>query len=334
MATFYGANDPNFQYIGRVDFSNPELPRFWSPGVTVRAKFEGSSCEIQMNDEVMWGKSHNYITVVIDNQQPQRIKLKEKENKFMVAENLDDKPHTLLICKGTEAGIGYLEFVGISVMKLLKPDVLPARRIEFIGNSITCGAGNDTSVFPCGKGEWYDQNNAYASYGQVTARLLNAQCVQTSVSGIGLIHSCCNMNRIIFDVIDKVNLDKKDSPLWNFSKYQPDVVSIMLGQNDGIQDSAVFCTVYINFINRLRVYYPKATIICVTSPMADEKLVEFLKKSLDAIVANVNQNGDTNVYRYFFSKRFNQGCGDHPNIAEHAEIAQKLSGFIMKVKNW
>jgi lysophospholipase L1-like esterase len=331
---FFGANDPYFQYTGRIDFSNHDLPRFWSPGVYIQARFKGSRCEIQLNDEVLWGKSHNYITVVIDNNQPQRIKLTAKENKLMVADKLSDEPHTLLICKGTEAGIGYLEFVGIRANELLKPDVLPDRRIEFIGNSITCGTGSDVSMMPCGTGEWYDQHNAYLSYGPGTARLLNARWVQTSVSGIGLIHSCCNMDRIISDVIDKVNLNDKKSNLWDFSKYQPNVVTIMLGQNDGIQDSASFSKAYISFINRLRNYYPNATIICLTSPMADEKLLVFMKKMLGSIVITMNSNGDGNVFSYFFSKRFHSGCSDHPDLAEHAEIAKELAAYIKKVKNW
>lgn len=333
VLTFYGANNSNFQYTGRIDFSNPELPRFWSPGVYIQARFKGSSCEIQVNDEVLWGKSHNYIIVVIDNNQPQRIKLTEKENKLKIAKNLDGKLHTLLICKVTEAGIGYLEFVGIRVQKLLNPNALPDHRIEFIGNSITCGTGSDTSVLPCGKGEWYDQHNAYMSYGPTTARLLGARWIQTSVSGIGLTHSCCNMDRVMPDVIDKINLNN-NSITWDFSLYQPDVVTIMLGQNDGIQDSTIFCQAYINFIKRLRGYYPDATIICLTSPMADEKLLAFMKKSLSSVVATMNKNGDQNVSCFFFPKQFNNGCGDHPSLAEHAEIARELSSFIKTVKSW
>jgi hypothetical protein len=333
-SNFYKANNPDFQFTGRIDFSNPELPRFWSPGVYIQARFKGSACEIQINDEILWGKSHNYITVVIDNSNPQRIKLKEKVNKLTVAENLTGESHTLLICKGTEAGIGYLEFAGIKVEKLLKPEPLPGRRIEFLGNSITCGTGSDVSVKPCGEGEWYDQHNAYMSYGPTTSRLLNARWVLTSVSGIGLTHSCCNMDRIMPDVIDKVNLNDKNSGKWDFNKYQPNVVSIMLGQNDGVQDSAFFCQAYVNFIMRLRGYYPEATIVCVTSPMADEKLVAFMKKAITSIVADINKKGDANVYSFFFSKRYHNGCGDHPDLAQHAQIAQELAAFIKKVKNW
>jgi hypothetical protein len=29
---WYTADDPRIQYMGRIDFSNPQLPRFWAPG--------------------------------------------------------------------------------------------------------------------------------------------------------------------------------------------------------------------------------------------------------------------------------------------------------------
>jgi hypothetical protein len=45
-------------------------------------------------------------------------------------------------------------------------------KIEFIGDSITCGFGNDESGLPCGKGQWFDQHNAYFAYGSVAARTL------------------------------------------------------------------------------------------------------------------------------------------------------------------
>ena len=44
--------------------------------------------------------------------------------------------------------------------------------IEFIGNSITCGAAADVSEVPCGSGVDYDQHNAYYAYGPRVARML------------------------------------------------------------------------------------------------------------------------------------------------------------------
>ncbi|MDP4261226.1 MAG: SGNH/GDSL hydrolase family protein [Bacteroidota bacterium] len=330
--SFFAADNSYIQYTGRIDFTNPRLPRFWQPGVYITAKFTGAKCEVILNDEVLWGKDHNYLEIIVDGK-PVRLQTKSKRDTIKVADNLSAGEHRLVICKNTEANIGYLELVGIRCSQLVKPSPQPARKIEFIGNSITCGAGSDLSEIPCGKGAWQDQHNAYLSYGPVTARAVNAQYHLSAVSGIGLMHSCCNMNIIMPQVFDKVSM-RNDTIMWEFNKYQPDLITVCLGQNDGIQDSAAFCDNYISFIKRLRGYYPKAMIICLTSPMADAPLAAFMKKMLTAIVNKEYKNGDKRITSYFFSKQYHNGCDSHPDLAEHQLIAKELIAFIKKKMKW
>src|ERR1019366_5796937 len=108
--------------------------------------------------------------------------------------------------------------------------------------------GMDLSKVPCGKGQWYDEHNAYMSYGARTSRNLNAQWQLTALAGVGLIHSCCGMNVVMPQIFDKVFL-RGDTIKWDFKKYQPDVVTICLGQNDGALDSPLFCSTYVKFID-------------------------------------------------------------------------------------
>lgn len=330
--TTYPANDQRIQYVGRIDFKNPMKPRFWSPAVYVTAKFKGTSCEVMLNDEVLYGTTHNYVEVVVDDRKPFRIQTTGKTNVIKVADNLPAGEHTVTICKDTESGIGYLEFTGIRCDQLLSPPPKPSRKVEYIGDSITCGSSMDLTI-PCGQGQWYDQHNAYMSYGPVTARALNAQYHVSSVSGIGLIHSCCNMTIAMPQVFDKLNL-RTDSGKWDFSRYQPDVVTICLGQNDGIQDSVAYCSAYVKFIKNLRSYYPKADIVCLSSPMADKTLTPVLKKYITAINTYVNKAGDKKVSHYFFSKRYYKGCGTHPDMEEHQQIATELTVYLKQLKGW
>lgn len=330
--SFFASNHPYIQYTGRIDFSNPKLPRFWQPGVYITINFTGESCDVILNDEILWGKNHNYLEIVLDGN-PVRLQTKAKTDTINVGKGLSKGKHTLVICKNTEANIGYIELIGFRCKKLIKPTAKPNRKIEFIGNSITCGASSDMSAIPCGKGVWQDQHNAYMSYGAITARTLNAQYYLSSVSGIGLMHSCCNLDIIMPQVFDKVSM-RNNEILWDFKKYQPDVVTICLGQNDWIQDSAAFCNNYISFTKKLRSYYPNASFILLSSPMADSTLMAFMKKVIIPIERKLNEDGDKKVYHYFYSRSYTGGCDYHPSVEEHKLIAEELTVVIKEIMHW
>jgi len=325
--SFYSADDSMIQYVGRIQNTNPALPRFWMPGVYLKAKFEGNTVSFFLNDEVLYGNVRNYVEIIIDGKLF-RLQTKYVNNKFII-NGLKKGMHTITICKDTESGNGYLEFAGIICKKLLSLPPKPDLKMEFIGNSITCGFGADASEIACGKGRWYDQHNAYMSYGPLTARALNAQWHISAVSGIGMIHSCCNMKILMPQVFDKINMSG-DSLLWNFNEYIPDIVTICLGQNDGIQDSTLFCNAYVDFVKTVRSKYADAKIILLTSPMADTKLRAALKNYLGSIVDYFHKNGDTKLYDYVYEKSYNGGCLAHPNLKEQKEISNLLIAFIKK----
>jgi lysophospholipase L1-like esterase len=330
---FYQADHPYFRYSGRIDFSDAKVPRFWAAGVYIEARFSGTFCEVEVRDEVLWGTSHNYIEVSIDGSEPIRIKLTDKINRITVADNLTEAEHTISITKGTEALIGYLEFIGLRCKKLLPVKKKSSRKIEFIGDSITSGMANYTKEIPCDSGVWYDQHSAWYSYGAITARELNAEYVITSESGIGLIHSCCNKKLTMPEIYDNVSLSQ-DSIAWDFSRFQPDVVTVCLGQNDGIQDSVSFTTAYVRFIQSLRNHYPKTKLVCLTSPMADDKLRALLERYIQGVVAHCQGRGEKNLSAYFFTRQYKNGCGSHPDVEDDKQIAAELTTWLRKEMNW
>lgn len=323
--------DKNIRFVGRIDFRDPLWPRFYQPGIYFEAIFKGKDCRIIVRDQQLWGQNQNYLQVVVDGES-RRIQTTGAIDTIEVASGLPEGRHTLLVCKDTEANIGWLELGGIICNKLLSLPPPPRHKIEFIGNSITCGASADLSGIPCGGGKWHDQHNAYLSYGPVTARALKADWHLSSVSGIGLIHSCCNLDVLMPQVYDNIDM-RGDSLAWNFKNYQPDVVTICLGQNDGIQDADTFCNAYVAFIEKLRFYYPTAQIICLNSPMADESLKADMK-NLSRVVKTMHDKGDLKVDHFFFSGQFNSGCDYHPDIKEHAQIAEALSSLLKAKMNW
>ena len=99
---------------------------------------------------------------------------------------------------------------------------------------------------------------------------------------------------LVFDKISMMN----DTITRDFNKYQSDLVTVFLGQNDGVQDSTAFCNNYISFINQLRSYYHKTTFLLLSSPMADASLKAFMVKTLTAVKNKVNRAGDKKVFTY------------------------------------
>ena len=330
----YYADDKRIQYTGRVDFTEPRLPRFWQPGVSITTKVEGDICDLVIQDEMLWGSNHNYIELVVDGI-ALRMQTKSKRDTINVGQYFmpGKKNHDVQLVKNTEANIGYMEFVAVRCSNLLMPPPKPVRKIECIGNSITCGTGSDMSVVPCGKGKWQDQHNAYMSYGSIMSRSLNAQCHLSAVSGIGLMHSCCNMNIIMPQVFNKISM-RYDTIQWNFKNYQPDVVTVCLGQNDGIQDSVTFCDNYISFLEKLRAYYPGSVFILLSSPMANDNLRNFMKATITSVQQSMKKSGDKKVYTYIFNKQYSSGCDYHPSLDEHKLIAKELTAFVKKVMKW
>lgn len=328
----FSANNSYFQYTGRIDFSNPVIPRFWSAGVYVKAKFRGKGCEVVVNDQILYGNSHNYIEIAIDDQKPFRVQTTDFTNNIKVGGDLSKDDHIITICKDTEAGIGFLEFVGLKCEKLLQLPPRPKRKMEFIGTNITAGADMDRSLYPCNFGEWYGHHNAYMSYGAVTARNLKADFQITAISGIGLLSSCCEIPTMP-KAFNKVNL-RTDSLEWNFSAYQPDVVSICLGESDGVQDSVKFCDAFVTFIGDVRRYYPKADIICLNIPTGDIRLNGVLKRYMVGISDYMNSHGDNKVTTYSISKIYTSGCNNHPDMIDHGLIADELTDYIKTLKKW
>ena len=119
-----------------------------------------------------------------------------------------------------------------------------------------------------------------------------------------------------------------------FKRYQPDAVTICLGQNDGAGDPAGFRDAYVAFIQKIRSQYPRAQILCLTSPMADLSLTAVLRDNLRQVVGRVNKMGDKKVQAFFFYKSYNDGCGDHPDLEQHQLIADELAGYLKSVMGW
>ena len=324
--------DARIRYVDRWDDQFPDRPRLWAAGGYLETRFVGPRCAVLVHDQQLYGQ-HNYLEIAVDDRPPYRIQTKGSEDTIWIRAGNRKETHRLLVCKDTETKIGYVAIRGFLARRLMAPLAAPDRKIECIGNSITCGMGSDLSRIACGAGSWYDQHNAYMSYGPTLARRFHAQWHLSAVSGIGLIHSCCNMRILMPEVYDKVDM-ADDSIPYRFGRYIPDVVTICLGQNDGIQDSAAFCGQYVRFLQRLRHLYPKARLVCCSSPMANPALNGELRRYLKGVRTYMRTRGDSQVYTYFYPHWYHAGCGGHPDMAQQQAMAGELGAFIGKIMHW
>lgn len=332
------ADNPNIQYIGRFDFSNPKTAAFDWAGVYICAKFEGTSCSVRLAD---YG---NEYAVIIDNYAP-RLLTTDTSTVYRIASGLPDSvPHSIMIQKRTEPLVGRGEFLGFILdegKRLLTPDKRPERRIEFIGNSITSGYGVEGDSTGCTFSP--QTENACMSYAAITARALNSDYHLVSFSGRGVVRNYGDPNKVSVDPMPALynRTCFYDSALtWNFSKWVPQAVVINLGTNDfstqPYPDKEVFQSAYTELINRIRKLYPNVTIFCICGPMIEEPCLGYIKEVVQQQQKNAGRYKDVFFIEIPRSKMLDTdwGCDWHPNVFGMNKIAEIIIPVIKLRMNW
>lgn len=299
--------------------------------------FTGSGC--MMFASLSAPGIHNYLQYVVDGVYSKRIRISGNSPQRYEISGLGKGVHTIWIYKATEASTGpvFIKMVSGRNISAVRVSKLPL--IEFIGNSITCGAAADPSEIPCGKGEYHDQHNAYYAYGPRVARALNMNFILSSVSGIGIYRNWNSLSPTMPQVYEHTDFQDDSLRKWDFKRYAPEIVSIALGTNDysngdGIKprlpfDSAVFVNTYIEFVALVKSKYPKARIALLSSPMINGSRREILQHCLMAVKIKTDQKYplDKKIALFFFEPMQARGCGGHPNVEDHAILAKELEPF-------
>ncbi len=335
------ANNKSISYLGRIAVSSDSASFFW-PGSTLKLNFEGTSVQVTMKSKLESG----YFYAIIDHNLATAVKFQSNLEKktISVAKGLSPGAHSLELYKltnNTSENVLYsIEIDGKA--KVLSPDPLPKRKIEFYGNSITAGHGVDRPAGMNDSGAAEHFNNYY-TYAALTARHFNAQYSIIARSGIGIVISW--FPEIMPEIYDRLNPFDPASK-WDFNKYQPDIVVINLFQNDSWltnrpdhpQFKARFGTTkpseefiisaYRNFVSKIREKYPKAQIICALGNMdatgKDSKWPGYIQKAVEQIK-------DKSIQTVFFPYKNTPG---HPTKSEQQAMADQLINFIDKNIKW
>lgn len=333
------SNDSHIHYMGRVDVQADKSMLSW-PGTSLKINFNGTGVKALLKDEY----GQNYYDVIIDGKVSQKLNIDTLKQEYTLAANLPAGEHILELFKITEWDKGktwFYEFNLDANTKLLVTPETKKRKIEFFGNSITCGyavldtTGKDRGTAP------YEDN--YQSYAAITARHFDAEYYCTAKSGIGMLVSWFPL--IMPEMYNRLDATDPQSR-WDFKKFTPDVVVINLFQNDSWlvthpehpEFKARFGTTaptprdivkaYEAFVKTVRATYPKAQIICALGSMDAVRKGSVWPEYIKEAVKNVN---DKQIYTYMFTPKNTPG---HPSVKEQKVMASELIGFIEKTVKW
>lgn len=168
----------------------------------------------------------------------------EEIGEYTLCEGLNEGNHTVMLRRASccsrggfddprglagRTGLVSLTVTGEAPCLLDRP-ADKALKLEFIGDSITCGDAIN-------RVNGQNVEDGTLTYAAFTASLLSADINVMSISGNGCI--CCLFGTPLLDLPDQYlftdNLAKPSKEAlkkWDFARYQPDVVVVNLGTND------------------------------------------------------------------------------------------------------
>lgn len=275
-----------------------------------------------------------------------RITLSKRENHIVLFDSPVEKTVTVRVMKFSEAAFGYAGFTSLELEgDLLSSPEFPATesqlKLEFIGDSITCGYGIE--------GVWEkdtfttQQERPDKAYAFLTAKALGAQVQLCSWSGIGLISNYVDPETIMLPDthwLMQANWPYTDKSLslrlgiepevWDGVGYKPDIVVIHLGTNDiswvrGMEERRLEYTAQLRqLIEAVHRRSPRAKICCCLGIMGEqlnasvEEAVNLFKKDFPNVEAKA----------VLFTQQLEEdgiAADWHPSALTHKKAAELLA---------
>ena len=343
-------SDPAIQYVGRMVKTNPQSYWFSYPGTQVLAAFDGTGLKMLAKPR------SGYFMVEIDQAEAFKIALTgEADSVVTLAAALPQGRHTVRLVYCVEGYEYQPEFRGFLLptgTTMAPAPTLPSRKMEFIGNSITCGYGNE-SVSQHDHFQFATENHYYA-YAALAARQLQAQAYVVARSGIGVYRNYGgprtgtpdnNMPAQYEYTLYAETQQQRQSTAahqqrWDFSQYRPDVVCINLGTNDlstNNYDLDSLHHAYATFLQTVRRNNPQAQIVYLCGSMLGGHELQQARQTLDDVVSEARKRGDSRVHRFDFSPQtgdLGYGADWHPSLWQHQKMAAELTAFLRPLMQW
>jgi hypothetical protein len=320
------------RWVGRVDLTNAQQPRFSWSGTGFVARFAGTSLAIQINSSGAF-----IFKAVVDGTPGAAFTIPAGQQTANIATGLSAGTHVVELYRQTEGSQGDSQLLGVTVGggALTAPPAPPPRLIEVIGDSISCGYGTlgtlaDTDCFPT--------ESHWDTYGAVAARALGAEIHTIAMSGQGAYRNYGGDMTNTLPMVYTRALTNDATPAWDF-RTQAQAVIVNLGTNDISKGDpgTPFETAYTGLLASARAKYPGALIVCIIGPLlsgADLSTMEgHIRASVNARIAA----GDHNVE--FFDQIATQtsdkeACQYHPDPAENQIMADQIVAELRARLSW
>ncbi|MBQ8996268.1 MAG: SGNH/GDSL hydrolase family protein [Oscillospiraceae bacterium] len=215
------------------------------------------------------------------------------------------------------------------------------KQIEFVGDSITCGFGNETN-----QADGTIVENVWTTFGVRTVLALDMDIRMICRSGICAVYIGDGEGgeetmEDIYPYTDALLDDRlqRDWRSWDFQGHPSDVVVVDLGTNDAfrvgqcrekeqlLQRKELFKKGYMEFIRQIRRYNGESCLICCCiGPMWYDLEAE-IRKSVEELQ---NESGKTVFFRFSPIDPETEGYGAeyHPSGLTHKRMSEELTEFL------
>ena len=333
-----------FMYNGRIlenngssylGFTNSSV-EFYVKGYDDKNLIITADISTNLNDEVNEAR----LKIFIDNcDTPSSIIVLNKEKSdYIVASFDDDDIHKITIVKITEAAMSYAKFNEINILGgdlLALPDIEDERlKVEFIGDSITCGYG--VHGLPNSPYHIKEEDGLY-SYAHLTAKALNLNARYFSVSGFGVFTKYDgDRNGIISKVYPYTNYFIDETITFDPKEFTPDLYVINLGTNDSghihnLEVANGFVNNYIELLLTLKKYSPDAKILCTCGTLCNNVfsyIIEAVNKAKKIGLTNIH------LLEFPYHNVIEDGIASgHPSFKTHEKDSILLISKIKEIMN-
>jgi len=331
--TLIPADNPQINYYGRFDMSNPSSPVFNWSGAIIEASFPGPAIGMKMSHNNAW------YDIEIDGQIDTVINCGSGQ-KHIFSTGLSTSMHTVRIILRSEDHYSKATFGGLYLADgktLGMAPEKPSRKIEFIGDSYTAGYGVESPGRSCDQQSLHRFTNANKAFPMLITRAFHAQSIILGCSGKGVVRNYGDPNKRSdkpYSYYYETLLGDASDQKWDFSRWIPDLVVICLGTNDFSTqphpDDNMFTEDYHKLIGRIISNYPSAKISCVST--TEEKIKILVKQVVDKENSTLNH---PQVFQAVFPPSVeNTGCDWHPSMADNVAIARSIIDTIMVKLSW